>query len=205
MSALRLRAGALTNLQEGRPVDSGSEIPRPGRSPAFVHHVSALPGFPVACRSAPVHSDCIAPDSHRIPVSPALRRTPRRYNFISSRRPHYTKRERACQRNKLPTDQAVGDTGGQRLQPLSTAFRQARIKTRPQVRLRSGLLQLTAAAAALCGTLRRRAHPRAALSPVNAPHAEAAPFQARSRAAAERSTRADLRSRGTRATFCPQT
>lgn len=85
-----------TNLQEGRPVDSGSEIPRQGRSPDFVLRGSALPGFPVVrthtpaiwpvrrflCRSAPVHSDCIAPDSHRIPFSPASRRTPRRYNFI---------------------------------------------------------------------------------------------------------------------------
>ena len=84
-----------TNLQEGRPVDSGSEIPRQGRSPDFVLRGSALPGFPVVrthtpaiwpvrrflCRSAPVHSDCIAPDSHRIPFSPALRRTPWRYNF----------------------------------------------------------------------------------------------------------------------------
>ena len=85
-----------TNLQEGRPVDSGSEIPRQGRSPDFVLRGSALPGFPVVrthtpaiwpvrrflCRSAPVHSDCIAPDSHRIPFSPALRWTPWRYNFI---------------------------------------------------------------------------------------------------------------------------
>ena len=85
-----------TNLQEDRPVCSGSEIPRQGRSPDFVLRGSALPGFPVVrthtpaiwpvrrflCRSAPVHSDCIAPDSHRIPFSPALRRTPWRYNFI---------------------------------------------------------------------------------------------------------------------------
>ena len=105
-----------TNLQEGRPVDSGSEIPRQGRSPDFVLRGSALPGFPVVrthtpaiwpvrrflCRSAPdflprcrtlpsfpvylcgapVHSDGIAPDSHRIPFSPALRWTPWRYNFI---------------------------------------------------------------------------------------------------------------------------
>ena len=73
-----------TNLQEGRPVDSGSEIPRQGRSPDFVLRGSALPGFPVVrthtpaiwpvrrflCRSAPVHSDCIVPDSHRILYSP---------------------------------------------------------------------------------------------------------------------------------------
>ena len=77
-------------------MDSGSEIPRQGRSPDFVLRGSALPGFPVVrthtpaiwpvrrflCRSAPVHSDCIAPDSHRIPFSPALRWTPWRYNFI---------------------------------------------------------------------------------------------------------------------------
>ena len=85
-----------TNLQEGRPVDSGSEIPRQGRSPDFVLRGSALPGFPVVrthtpaiwpvrrflCRSAPVHSDCIAPDSHRIPFSSAFEQTPLCYNFI---------------------------------------------------------------------------------------------------------------------------
>ena len=85
-----------TNLQEGRPVDSGSEIPRQGRSPDFVLRGSALPGFPVVrthtpaiwpvrrflCRSAPVHSDCIAPDSHRIPFSSAFWQTPLCYNFI---------------------------------------------------------------------------------------------------------------------------
>ena len=29
-----------------------------------------LPGFPVYSRAAPVHSDGIAPDSHRLPFSP---------------------------------------------------------------------------------------------------------------------------------------
>ena len=102
-----------TNLQEGRPVDSGSEIPRQGRSPDFVLRGSALPGFPVVrthtpaiwpvrrflCRSAPVHSDCIAPDSHRIPFSPALRRTPWRYNFIFlSDSPYYNTRQERVNR-----------------------------------------------------------------------------------------------------------
>ena len=59
-----------TNLQEGRPVDSGSEIPRQGRSPDFVHRGAALPSFPVATQAVPVHSDCIVPDSHRILYSP---------------------------------------------------------------------------------------------------------------------------------------
>ena len=51
---------------------SGFEIPHRGRSPDFVHHGVALPGFPVVCKAAPVHSDCIAPDSHRIPFSSAF-------------------------------------------------------------------------------------------------------------------------------------
>ena len=61
---------------------SGFEIPHRGRSPDFVHHGVALPGFPVVCKTAPVHSDCIAPDSHRIPFSSAFWQTPLCYNFI---------------------------------------------------------------------------------------------------------------------------
>ena len=57
-------------------------IPDSGRSPDFVHHGVALPGFPVVCKTAPVHSDCIAPDSHRIPFSSAFEQTPLCYNFI---------------------------------------------------------------------------------------------------------------------------
>ena len=72
----------LTNLQEGQSVDSGIEIPRLGRSPDFDHRCPALPGFPVVCKTAPVHSDCIAPDSHRIPFSSAFEQTPLCYNFI---------------------------------------------------------------------------------------------------------------------------
>jgi len=36
----------------------------------------------VDCKAAPVHSDCIAPDSHRIPFSSAFEQTPLCYNFI---------------------------------------------------------------------------------------------------------------------------
>ena len=61
---------------------SGFEIPHRGRSPDFVRHGIALPSFPVACKAAPVHSDCIAPDSHRIPFSSAFEQTPLCYNFI---------------------------------------------------------------------------------------------------------------------------
>ena len=58
------------NSQKYQPVCSGLEIPRRGRSPDFVHRGAALPSFPVASRNAPLHSDCIAPDLHRIPFSP---------------------------------------------------------------------------------------------------------------------------------------
>lgn len=61
---------------------SGFEIPHRGRSPDFVRHGIALPSFPVDCKAAPVHSDCIAPDSHRIPFSSAFEQTPLCYNFI---------------------------------------------------------------------------------------------------------------------------
>ena len=46
-------------------------IPRQGSSPDFVHRGTALPSFPVDCKAAPVHSDCIVPDSHRILYSPS--------------------------------------------------------------------------------------------------------------------------------------
>ena len=59
-------------------MDSVLEIPRYGRSPDFVHRRLALPGFPVVCKSAPVHSDCIVPDLHRLPFSPD-KRAPWRY------------------------------------------------------------------------------------------------------------------------------
>jgi hypothetical protein len=58
------------NSQKYQPVCSGLEIPRRGRSPDFVHRGTALPSFPVALQAAPVHSDCIVPDSHRILYSP---------------------------------------------------------------------------------------------------------------------------------------
>ena len=45
-------------------------IPDSGRSPDFDHRCFSLPGFPVVCKTAPVHSDCIVPDSHRILYSP---------------------------------------------------------------------------------------------------------------------------------------
>ena len=105
-----------TNLQEDRPVCSGSEIPRQGRSPDFVLRGPALPGFPVVrthtpaiwpvrrflCRSAPVHSDCIAPDSHRIPFSPAPKADTLALQFyIVSDSPHYnTHRKRVNRRNR---------------------------------------------------------------------------------------------------------
>ena len=68
---------------------SGFEIPHRGRSPDFVRHGIALPSFPVDCKAAPVHSDCIAPDSHRIPFSSALEQTPLCYNFIFFRQWDY--------------------------------------------------------------------------------------------------------------------
>ena len=46
------------------------EILRAGRSPDFLPRCRTLPGFPVYLCGAPVHSDGIAPDSHRIPFSP---------------------------------------------------------------------------------------------------------------------------------------
>ncbi len=85
-----------TNLQEDRPVCSGSEIPRQGRSPDFVLRGSALPGFPVVGRThrpsgrsgasfaGPLPYTVTA--SLRIhtgfPFHPPRRRTPWRYNFI---------------------------------------------------------------------------------------------------------------------------
>ena len=72
----------IISSEENQPVGSRLEIPHTGRSPDFVHHGIALPGFPVDCKAAPVHSDCIAPDSHRIPFSSALEQTPLCYNFI---------------------------------------------------------------------------------------------------------------------------
>ena len=72
------------NLQENQPVGSGFEIPHEGRSPDFVLRSSALPGRPVVYRVAPIHSDCIVPDLHRIPFSSALRQTPSCYNLYFS-------------------------------------------------------------------------------------------------------------------------
>ena len=62
----------LHSLPESRPVYSRSKIPRAGRSPDFGHRLLPLPGFPVVTAKTPLHSDCIVPDSHRIPFSPSL-------------------------------------------------------------------------------------------------------------------------------------
>ena len=47
-----------------------------------LRYAEQFSGFPVDCKAAPVHSDCIVPDSHRIPFSSAFEQTPLCYNFI---------------------------------------------------------------------------------------------------------------------------
>ena len=58
--------------ENNRSVNHRSEIPRAGRSPDFVHRRAPLPGFPVTMETAPVYSDGIVPDFHRIPFSSVL-------------------------------------------------------------------------------------------------------------------------------------
>ena len=88
------------NSQKYQPVCSGLEIPRRGRSPDFVHRGTALPSFPVALQAAPVHSDCIVPDSHRILYSPPYGGTSAIQFYIFSDIADYKHPPPICQRGK---------------------------------------------------------------------------------------------------------